>query len=201
MSTPNWDRLWRSAGIQFVAFFVIACVVYGHLPGVSASADELVGFYTADRTRILIAAALLGLNVLNLMWFAAALRNTLSDGGRSAASPARRSSWIAIGVAYTTDRDGHVCTNKEVLMSTQVQTEHATERPSAHTVDLKLEVVVIPVSDVERSTEFYRRLGWRHDVTPPGSGVVQFTPPGSWCSVHFGKNLTTAAPGSARGCT
>jgi catechol 2,3-dioxygenase-like lactoylglutathione lyase family enzyme len=89
--------------------------------------------------------------------------------------------------------------NKEVLMSTQVQTEHATERSSARTVDLKLEVVVIPVSDVERATEFYRRLGWRQDVTPPGSGVVQFTPPGSWCSVHFGKSLTSAAPGSAKG--
>src|SRR4029077_14815135 len=82
MSTPNWDRLWRSAGIQFVAFFVIACLIYGHLPGVSASADELVGFYTGDRMRILIAAALLGLNVLNLMWFAAALRNTLADAGK-----------------------------------------------------------------------------------------------------------------------
>ncbi len=65
--------------------------------------------------------------------------------------------------------------------------------------DMKLEVVVIPVSDVDRATEFYRRLGWRQDVTPPGSGVVQFTPPGSWCSVHFGANLTSAKPGSAKG--
>jgi len=88
--------------------------------------------------------------------------------------------------------------NKEVLMSTQLQTEQSTERSNARTVDQKLEVVVIPVSDVERATEFYRRLGWRQDVTPPGSGVVQFTPPGSWCSVHFGKSLTSAAPGSAR---
>jgi len=83
-------------------------------------------------------------------------------------------------------------------MSTRVQTEQATESPSARRVDQKLEVVVIPVSDVERATEFYRRLGWRQDVTPPGSGVVQFTPPGSWCSIHFGKSLTSAAPGSAR---
>src|SRR5580765_6252759 len=65
-------------------------------------------------------------------------------------------------------------------------------------LDMKLEVVVIPVSDIQKATEFYRRLGWRQDVTPPGSGVVQFTPPGSWCSVHFGKSLTSAAPGSAR---
>jgi catechol 2,3-dioxygenase-like lactoylglutathione lyase family enzyme len=63
-------------------------------------------------------------------------------------------------------------------------------------VDMKLEVVVIPVSDVDRSKEFYKRLGWRLDVTPPI--VVQFTPPGSWCSVQFGKNLTAAAPGSAK---
>jgi catechol 2,3-dioxygenase-like lactoylglutathione lyase family enzyme len=62
---------------------------------------------------------------------------------------------------------------------------------------MKLEVVTIPVSDVERATEFYRRLGWRQDVTPPG--VVQFTPPGSWCSVQFGQNRTSAAPGSAQG--
>jgi catechol 2,3-dioxygenase-like lactoylglutathione lyase family enzyme len=65
-------------------------------------------------------------------------------------------------------------------------------------VDMKLEVVTIPVSDVERATKFYLGLGWRQDVTPPGSGVVQFTPPGSACSVHFGTNRTAAAPGSAQ---
>jgi catechol 2,3-dioxygenase-like lactoylglutathione lyase family enzyme len=63
-------------------------------------------------------------------------------------------------------------------------------------VDMKLEVITIPVSDVDRSTEFYRRVGWRQDVTPPV--VVQFTPPGSWCSVQFGENRTSAAPGSAQ---
>ena len=65
-------------------------------------------------------------------------------------------------------------------------------------VDMKLEAIVIPVSDVERAKEFYRRLGWRQDVTPPGSGVFQFTPHGSGCSIQFGKSLTTAAPGSAQ---
>jgi len=65
------------------------------------------------------------------------------------------------------------------------------------TVDMKLEVVVIPVSEVERSKEFYKKLGWRLDPTP--SGVVQFTPPGSGCSVQFGGNRTTAAPGTAQG--
>ena len=65
-------------------------------------------------------------------------------------------------------------------------------------VDMKLEVVVIPVSDVDRALEFYRRLGWRQDVTPPESGVFQFTPHGSACSVQFGRNLTSAAPGSVQ---
>src|ERR1044072_8726859 len=65
-------------------------------------------------------------------------------------------------------------------------------------VDMKLEVIVIPVSDVDRAEQFYRKLGWRQDVTPPGSGVFQFTPHGSACSVQFGKGLTSAAPGSAQ---
>jgi catechol 2,3-dioxygenase-like lactoylglutathione lyase family enzyme len=76
--------------------------------------------------------------------------------------------------------------------------DRSTDSSIAHvgTVDMKLEVITIPVSDVERATEFYRRVGWRQDVTPPG--VVQFTPPGSGCSVQFGPNHTTAAPGSAQ---
>jgi catechol 2,3-dioxygenase-like lactoylglutathione lyase family enzyme len=61
---------------------------------------------------------------------------------------------------------------------------------------MKLEVITIPVSDVDRATAFYARLGWRQDVTPPT--VVQFTPPGSGCSVQFGDNRTSAAPGSAQ---
>jgi catechol 2,3-dioxygenase-like lactoylglutathione lyase family enzyme len=64
-------------------------------------------------------------------------------------------------------------------------------------LDMKLEVLVIPVADVERAKEFYSRLGWRLDVTPPT--VVQFTPHGSGCSVQFGATLTSAAPGSAKG--
>lgn len=67
-----------------------------------------------------------------------------------------------------------------------------------NTIDMKLEVIVIPVSDEQRAEQFYRKLGWRQDVTPPGSGVFQFTPHGSSCSVQFGKGLTTAAPGSAQ---
>ena len=66
-------------------------------------------------------------------------------------------------------------------------------------VDMKLEVVVIPVSDTERAQKFYSSLGWRQNVTPPGSGVFQFTPPGSGCSVQWGAGRTTAVPGSAQG--
>jgi catechol 2,3-dioxygenase-like lactoylglutathione lyase family enzyme len=66
-------------------------------------------------------------------------------------------------------------------------------------VVMKLEVVVIPVSDADRAVKFYSSLGWRQDVTPPGSGVFQFTPPGSGCSVQWGAGRTTAAPGTAQG--
>jgi len=64
-------------------------------------------------------------------------------------------------------------------------------------VDEKLEVVIMAVSDVDRATKFYQSLGWRLDVTPPT--VVQLTPPGSACSLQFGANLTSAAPGSGKG--
>ena len=69
-------------------------------------------------------------------------------------------------------------------------------------VDMKLEIVVIPVSDVDRAKAFYAKLGWRLDADyASGSDfrVIQFTPPGSGCSVIFGKNVTGAAPGSAQG--
>src|ERR1700740_220726 len=69
-------------------------------------------------------------------------------------------------------------------------------------VDMKLEVDGIPVSDVERSKQFYGRLGWRldaDDVPAQDIRIVQFTPPGSACSVTFGKGITPAAPGWAAG--
>jgi len=68
-------------------------------------------------------------------------------------------------------------------------------------VDMKLEVIVIPVSDVDRAKRFYGGLGWRLDADFPGPNnwrVVQMTPPGSPCSIHFGSGVTTAAPGSAQ---
>jgi len=70
------------------------------------------------------------------------------------------------------------------------------------TLDTKLEIVVIPVSDVDRAKEFYTRLGWRLDADFDNGAdfrVIQFTPPGSGCSVIFGRNVTAAAPGSAQG--
>jgi catechol 2,3-dioxygenase-like lactoylglutathione lyase family enzyme len=69
-------------------------------------------------------------------------------------------------------------------------------------IDLKLEAVVIPVSDVDRAKKFYGGLGWRLDADFPfdnGFRAVQFTPPGSECSIQFGTKLTSAAPGSAKG--
>jgi catechol 2,3-dioxygenase-like lactoylglutathione lyase family enzyme len=88
------------------------------------------------------------------------------------------------------------------MSTTQMTREQATKIPTAATVDLKLEVVVLPVSDVDRAKRFYQTLGWRLDADfafPNGFRVVQFTPPGSGCSVQFGTNITSAAPGSAQG--
>jgi catechol 2,3-dioxygenase-like lactoylglutathione lyase family enzyme len=68
--------------------------------------------------------------------------------------------------------------------------------------DMNLEVDIIPVSDVERAKTFYQRLGWRLDTdASPATDVriIQFTPPGSGCSVTFGRGLTSAPPGSAEG--
>src|SRR5688572_13712173 len=69
-------------------------------------------------------------------------------------------------------------------------------------IDTKLEVIVIPVSDIDRAKDFYTKLGWRLDADFSGGDdyrVIQFTPPGSGCSVIFGKHVTPAAPGSAQG--
>ena len=88
------------------------------------------------------------------------------------------------------------------MSSTQMSTEHATQIPTAAAVDLKVEVVVIPVSDVDRAKRFYESLGWRLDADFSNGQdwhVVQMTPPGSPCSVMFGKGFTTAVPGSVQG--
>jgi catechol 2,3-dioxygenase-like lactoylglutathione lyase family enzyme len=88
------------------------------------------------------------------------------------------------------------------MSTNKVQNNDAARNAGAAKIDMKLEVVVIPVSDVDRAKEFYERIGWRLDAdrsTGEDFRLVQFTPPGSWCSVHFGKNLVSATPGSAKG--
>jgi catechol 2,3-dioxygenase-like lactoylglutathione lyase family enzyme len=88
------------------------------------------------------------------------------------------------------------------VSTTEERSSDASGTANVKNVDLKLEVVVIPVSDADRAKEFYGRLGWRLDADFPfdnGFRVVQFTPPGSGCSIQFGTNITSAAPGSAQG--
>src|SRR5262252_8721513 len=88
-------------------------------------------------------------------------------------------------------------------MSTRpVPTKDASSKAKAKAVDMKFEIVVIPVSDADRAKEFYGKLGWRLDADFAHENdfrVIQFTPPGSGCSVIFGKNVTAAAPGAAQG--
>ena len=87
------------------------------------------------------------------------------------------------------------------MSSTEAGTQQATGAGSTGHADLKLEVVVIPVTDVQRAKEFYGRLGWRLDADfsfDNGFRVVQYTPPGSPCSIQFGPNMTLAAPGTAQ---
>jgi catechol 2,3-dioxygenase-like lactoylglutathione lyase family enzyme len=87
-------------------------------------------------------------------------------------------------------------------LNTEIGTKTERSNPKLAAVDMKLEVVIIPVANVDRAKQFYAGLGWRLDADfAAGSDwrAVQFTPPGSGCSVIFGKNVTSAAPGSARG--
>ena len=92
-----WEHLWRTSGLQFVGFFIITSVIYGYQPQVGASPDALVAFYNGDRTRILIAATFSGLNLLNLLWFAAALRTTLADAGQDGWGAAATASSAVFG--------------------------------------------------------------------------------------------------------
>jgi catechol 2,3-dioxygenase-like lactoylglutathione lyase family enzyme len=87
------------------------------------------------------------------------------------------------------------------VSSTQVRTQTPAETAAASPVDMKLEVVTIPVADVDRAKRFYGSLAWRLDADIARGDeyrVVQFNPPGSSCSIHFGKGVSTAAPGSAQ---
>src|SRR6266850_1038041 len=95
-----WERLRRVSGINFVIFFIIAYLIYGYQPRVGASADALVAFYDGNRMRILIAAAFSGLNVLNLLWFAAAIRTTLADAGQDGWGAAATAASTAVGTLF-----------------------------------------------------------------------------------------------------
>ena len=97
-ATPAfWERLWRTAGIQSLLCFIIAYFVYGQQPQVGASADALAAFYGGDRARILIAAVFYGLAVLSLLWFAAAIKATLTDAGQDGWGAAATASSAALG--------------------------------------------------------------------------------------------------------
>ena len=88
------------------------------------------------------------------------------------------------------------------MSANATRSQAATRVPAAKSVDFKLEAVVIPVWDVGRWKTFYKNLGWRLDADfafDNGFRVIQFTPPGSGCSVQFGTNISRAAPGSAQG--
>lgn len=89
------------------------------------------------------------------------------------------------------------------MSTTRIHTAATSVQPRlAPRIDMKLEVLVIPVSDVQRAKDFYESLDWRVDadfVLGPGARLMQFTPPGSPCSIHFGNGLSAAAPGSASG--
>jgi catechol 2,3-dioxygenase-like lactoylglutathione lyase family enzyme len=88
------------------------------------------------------------------------------------------------------------------MSSTQARSAGAAEAPGAGVATMRLEVVLLPVSDVDRAKRFYESLGWRLDADFPvadGFRVVQLTPPGSDCSIIFGTGVTAAAPGSVEG--
>ncbi|HYB31592.1 MAG TPA: VOC family protein [Solirubrobacteraceae bacterium] len=88
------------------------------------------------------------------------------------------------------------------MSTTEVSGKQAGATADASTVGMNFEVVVIPVSDVDRAKDFYGRIGWRLDADVTRGEefrLIQFTSPGSGCSIQFGTNLTSAAPGSARG--
>ncbi len=87
------------------------------------------------------------------------------------------------------------------MSSVHVSSEHATSSPPVKPGEVRLEVVVVPVSDVDRAKDFYTSLGWRLDADVARGEdlrLVQFTPPGSGCSIKFGTNIASAAAGSAQ---
>src|SRR5581483_11876639 len=101
-TTPQfWERLWRTAGVQSAGLFIVAYFVYGDQPHVGASPEALVSFYRDGHLRILTAAVLSGFAVLNLMWFAAALRTTLAEAGQDGWGSAATGSSATLGGVFT----------------------------------------------------------------------------------------------------
>ena len=96
-SSAFWERLWRTAGLQSVACFILAYLIYPHQPDVGASADTVAACYDGERIRILIATVISGFAILNLMWFAAAVRTTLADAGQDGWGAAATASSAAVG--------------------------------------------------------------------------------------------------------
>ena len=86
------------------------------------------------------------------------------------------------------------------MSSTGAKMDASSETPEVSAIDMKLEVVTLPVSDVDRAKRFYESLGWRLDADFSAGDFrgVQFTPPRSQCSIHFGEGITTAEPGSVQ---
>src|ERR1700724_26719 len=100
-TTPAfWERLWRTSGLQSVLCFIVAYIVSGQQPPIGAAADVLAAFYGGDGMRMLIAAVFYGLAVLNLMWFAGALRTTLADAGQDGWGAAATASSAALGALF-----------------------------------------------------------------------------------------------------
>lgn len=106
-SPEFWARIWRSAGIQSMAFFVVGYIIFGDQPGVGASPEKLAAFYSGDRTRILIASVFFGFGVLNLLWFGAALASALRDAGMGG--------WAGAATAATGAFGGIVLVNVTVV--------------------------------------------------------------------------------------
>src|SRR6266436_5420480 len=100
-TTNTWEKLWRGSGINAVALFIAGYFVYGTQPGIGAPPDTVVAFYASHHTRILWAAVFFGLGgVLNLMWFAAAIRSTLREAGQGGWGSAATASSAAVGAVF-----------------------------------------------------------------------------------------------------
>jgi hypothetical protein len=97
----DWEKNWRGSGIFFSVLFVVGWIIYGSQPKIGSSGIELAAFYHGDRTRILIGATLLAFNLLNLLWFAAALAATLRDAGMGGWGTAATISSAAVGAVLS----------------------------------------------------------------------------------------------------